>query len=96
MISLTKAMALDWAPHGVRVNAVCPASVMTPMLRGWLDALPNTEEAERAQGSLHALGWLPDGDVVADVCVFLASERARFVTGCIMPVSGGAELGYRR
>jgi NAD(P)-dependent dehydrogenase (short-subunit alcohol dehydrogenase family) len=96
MISLTKAMALDWAPHGVRVNAVCPASVMTPMLRGWLDALPNTEEAERAQGSLHALGWLPDGDVVADACVFLASERARFVTGCIMPVSGGAELGYRR
>ena len=36
------------------------------------------------------------GDVIADVAVFLLSQRARFMTGCIVPVSGGAELGYRR
>jgi NAD(P)-dependent dehydrogenase (short-subunit alcohol dehydrogenase family) len=96
MIALTKAMALDWAPQGVRVNAVCPASVLTPMLEDWLADQPDPAAMRERQASYHALGWLPAGDVVADACVFLASERARFVTGCILPVSGGAELGYRR
>jgi enoyl-[acyl-carrier-protein] reductase (NADH) len=44
---------------------------------------------------IHPLGYCPEGDVVADACVFLLSEKARFITGCILPVSGGAELGYR-
>jgi len=41
------------------------------------------------------LGYCPEGDVIADACVFLLSDKARFITGCILPVSGGAELGYR-
>jgi enoyl-[acyl-carrier-protein] reductase (NADH) len=45
--------------------------------------------------AIHPIGYCPKGDVVADVCVFLVSDMARFITGCIMPVSGGAELGYR-
>ena len=45
---------------------------------------------------IHALGFCPHGDVIADAAVFLLSEKARFLTGCILPVSGGAELGYRR
>jgi meso-butanediol dehydrogenase/(S,S)-butanediol dehydrogenase/diacetyl reductase len=46
--------------------------------------------------SIHLLGYCPQGDVIADVAVFLVSDRARFMTGAIIPVSGGAELGYRR
>jgi len=42
------------------------------------------------------LGYCPRGDVIADAAVFLLSSKARFITGCILPVSGGAELGYRR
>jgi NAD(P)-dependent dehydrogenase (short-subunit alcohol dehydrogenase family) len=45
---------------------------------------------------IHPLGFCPHGDVIAGAAVFLLSEQARFVTGCILPVSGGAELGYRR
>ena len=45
---------------------------------------------------IHLLGYCPHGDVIADAAVFLLSPKARFITGCILPVSGGAELGYRR
>jgi NAD(P)-dependent dehydrogenase (short-subunit alcohol dehydrogenase family) len=51
---------------------------------------------EQYLDGIHALGYCPQGDVIADVAVFLISERSRFMTGSIVPVSGGAELGYRR
>lgn len=96
MIALTKAMALDYAPLGIRVNAICPAGVWTPMLREWVTQQPNPVEMEAYLNEIHALGYCPEGDVIADTAVFLLSQRARFMTGAIVPVSGGAELGYRR
>jgi meso-butanediol dehydrogenase/(S,S)-butanediol dehydrogenase/diacetyl reductase len=96
MSALTKAMALDYAPFGVRVNAICPAGVWTPMLKKWVGEQPNPGEIESYLNDIHALGYCPEGDVIADVAVFLISDAARFVTGSIMPVSGGAELGYKR
>ena len=96
MISLTKAMALDYAPQGIRVNAICPAGVWTPMLRQWAGEQPDPHAIEQYLDGIHALGYCPKPDVVADAAVFLLSGRARFITGCILPVSGGAELGYRR
>src|SRR5690606_13604365 len=96
MNALTKSMALDYAPFGIRVNAVCPAGVWTPMLRAWSAELGNREEMEVYLDGIHALGYCPPADVIADACVFLLSERARFITGCLLPVTGGAELGYRR
>ncbi len=96
LISLTKAMALDYAPFGIRVNAICPAAVWTPLLRQWVTEQPSPERAEYFLNHIHALGFCPEGDVVADVAVFLLSEQARFLTGVALPVSGGAELGYRK
>jgi meso-butanediol dehydrogenase / (S,S)-butanediol dehydrogenase / diacetyl reductase len=96
MNALTKAMALDYAPFGIRVNAVCPAGVWTPMLRKWATEQPNPVEIEEYLDNIHALGYCPEGDVIADVAVFLISDLARFVTGTLMPVGGGAELGYKR
>ena len=96
MNALTKAMALDYAPFGIRVNAVCPAGVWTPMLRKWAAEQPNPVEIEDYLDNIHALGYCPEGDVIADVAVFLISDLARFVTGNLMPVSGGAELGYKK
>jgi NAD(P)-dependent dehydrogenase (short-subunit alcohol dehydrogenase family) len=96
MIALTKAMALDYAAFGVRVNAICPAAVWTPMLRRWADGLPNPAAVARFLDQIHPLGYCPEGDVIADAAVFLLSDKARFLTGCILPVTGGAELGYRR
>ncbi|MCC6793266.1 MAG: glucose 1-dehydrogenase [Thermomicrobiales bacterium] len=96
MIALTKAMALDYAPLGMRVNAICPAGVRTPLLEQWVSEQPDPAAMERYLAAIHPLGYCPGGDVVADAAVFLLSESARFITGCILPVSGGAELGYRR
>lgn len=93
--ALTKAMALDYAAFGIRVNAVAPAAISTPMLRLWSAEQPNQEAIEKYLDKLQPLGKMPEGDVIADACVFLLSEAARFITGCILPVSGGAELGYR-
>jgi NAD(P)-dependent dehydrogenase (short-subunit alcohol dehydrogenase family) len=95
MISLTKAMALDYAADGIRVNAVCPAGVWTPMLRQWAAEQENPAEIGTYLDRIHPLGYCPEGDVIADASVFLLSNAARFITGCILPVSGGAELGYR-
>jgi meso-butanediol dehydrogenase/(S,S)-butanediol dehydrogenase/diacetyl reductase len=94
--ALTKSMALDYAPYKIRVNAVAPAGVWTEMLREWGQAQEDAKGIERYLDGIHALGYCPEGDVVADACVFLISDMARFITGNIMPVSGGAELGYRR
>jgi meso-butanediol dehydrogenase / (S,S)-butanediol dehydrogenase / diacetyl reductase len=96
MISLTKAMAADYAGHGIRVNAVCPAGVWTPMLENWCGEQPDPAGIRQYLDDIHLLGSCPHGDVIADAAVFLLSTQARFITGCILPVSGGAELGYRR
>ena len=96
MIALTKAMAVDYARLAIRVNAVCPAGVWTPLLKQWVSEQSDPEQMEHYLNDIHALGYCPEGDVIADAAVFLLSKHARFITGCILPVSGGAELGYRR
>ena len=96
LIALTKAMALDYAPFRIRVNAICPAGVWTPMLEEWAKEQPDPAGIRSYLDNIHALGYFPDGDVVGDAAVFLLSNHARFITGCVLPVSGGAELGYRR
>lgn len=94
--ALTRSMALDYAPYGIRVNAVCPAGVWTPMLRKWAQSQPDPSGIHSYLNSIHPLGDCPEGDVVADASVFLVSKQARFITGHLMHVTGGAELGYRR
>jgi len=96
MISLTKAMAADYGRHGIRVNAICPAIVWTPMLEGWAASQGVPETARQHFGKMSLLGYCPSGDVIADAATFLLSDEARFITGCILPVSGGAEIGYKR
>jgi meso-butanediol dehydrogenase/(S,S)-butanediol dehydrogenase/diacetyl reductase len=96
MISLTKAMAADYGRYGIRVNAICPASVWTPMLEAWAASQAEPDAARQTFAAMSLLGYCPNGDVIADAAVFLLSDEARFITGCILPVSGGAEIGYKR
>lgn len=96
MISLTKAMAADYGKYGIRVNAICPASVWTPMLEKWAESQPSPAAARQVFAEMSVLGYCPNGDVIADAAVFLLSEDSRFISGCILPVSGGAEIGYKR
>jgi NAD(P)-dependent dehydrogenase (short-subunit alcohol dehydrogenase family) len=99
--ALTRAMALDHAQENIRVNAVCPASVETPMLR-WSAELfkgdnKSVEETIEEWGEMHPVGRVARAEEVAEVISFLASERASFVTGGDYKVDGGmlAALGVR-
>ena len=98
--ALTRAMALDHAGENIRVNAVCPASVDTPMLRWSADLFKgdkSVEETLKDWGRMHPLGRVARPEEVAEVIAFLASARASFITGGDYKVDGGmlAALGVR-
>ena len=93
-IGLTRALAVDFAPLGIRVNAVCPAGVMTPLLREWANTEFDPKAALEMVDSWHALGRMATADEIGEVCAFLASKEASFITGQIISPEGGASLGY--
>jgi NAD(P)-dependent dehydrogenase (short-subunit alcohol dehydrogenase family) len=96
LVSMTKALALELAGDGIRVNCVCPAGVDTPLMRSWAATLPEPEAVLRGQAEMHLLNRLATSEEIAAAIAFLASPDASFITGAILPVEGGATLGYRR
>jgi NAD(P)-dependent dehydrogenase (short-subunit alcohol dehydrogenase family) len=87
VLGLTKAAAIDHAGDGIRVNAVSPAFIITPMVEqsGLLD---NPEARAHIEG-LHALGRMGQPEEVSSLVTWLCSERASFVTGTSYMVDGG-------
>ena len=96
LVSLTRALALELAPDGIRVNCVCPAGVDTPLMRSWAATLPDPNAVLKSQAEMHLLNRLATAGDIAAAIAFLASPAAAFITGTILPVEGGATLGYRR
>jgi NAD(P)-dependent dehydrogenase (short-subunit alcohol dehydrogenase family) len=96
LIGLTKALALELGPDGIRVNCVCPAGVDTALMRGWAATMPNPEEVLKAQAAMHLTNRMAAPVEIAAAILFLASPDASFITGVVLPVEGGATLGYRR
>lgn len=89
---LTRALAIEGAPHGIRVNAIAPAGMpMTGfMAAGGLDSAANTQSdvAERV-ASQHPLGRFITAEDCADAILYLAADNARNITGVVLPVDGG-------
>ena len=89
VIGLTRSMAMDFALEKVRVNAVCPGTVDTPMLR-WAASLdPNPRSVYDACARMHPLGRIAQPEEVGEVVAFLAHDSASFVTGAVWTVDGG-------
>jgi len=88
-IQLARALALDWAPEGIRVNAVCPGIVDTPMLQEFYDAMPDSAAFRRKDEVAQPLGRLATPAEIASVVLFLATPAAGFITGVALPVDGG-------
>jgi NAD(P)-dependent dehydrogenase (short-subunit alcohol dehydrogenase family) len=93
--ALTKTLALELAPSGIRVNAIAPASVDTSLLRSKFDSQPDPAGARAANVSRHPLGRLGTPEDVANLAVFLVSAEASWITGSIYSLDGGAHLARR-
>jgi NAD(P)-dependent dehydrogenase (short-subunit alcohol dehydrogenase family) len=83
IVSLTRALAVDWAARGIRVNCICPGTIDTPM-----PALKD-DAARKAAADMAPMKRIGVSDEVAHVAVFLASDEASYITGVILPVDGG-------
>ena len=91
--AFTKALAVDEAPNGVRVNSVSPGNIFTPLWQEAIDAAPDPGKYRAEGEAAQLLGRMGAVEEVGRLCLFIASE-ATFTTGVDHIISGGAELGY--
>ena len=89
LIGLTRSAALEYADRGIRVNAVAPTAVMTPLVERHIAGSPDPAAARSLLEHYTPLFGLPTPEDVAHAIVFLASDRARYITGHTLPVDGG-------
>ncbi len=94
VVLLTRNMAIDYGRRGIRVNAICPGFIETPLF-GSVFEQPGMEAVRDRIAAAHQLGRFGKAVEVANAALFLASDEASFVTGAILPVDGGYTAGHR-
>ncbi|MFJ3956656.1 SDR family NAD(P)-dependent oxidoreductase [Arthrobacter sp. NPDC090010] len=98
LIGLTKSLARDYGPHGVRVNAICPGWVRTPMADEEMDefaakaGLSSREEGYRTVTRNVPLGRAAEPEEIANIAYFLGSSASSYMTGSVLVVDGGAHV----
>jgi len=93
--AFTKALAIDEARHGVRVNSISPGNIHTPLWQEAIDSAPDPVQCRAEGEAAQLLGRMGTMEEVGSLCLFIAAE-ATFTTGVDHIISGGAELGYGR
>jgi NAD(P)-dependent dehydrogenase (short-subunit alcohol dehydrogenase family) len=89
LVNLTRCMAVDLAPYNIRVNAICPGAIDTPMPRKYIENMPNKEGIWKQLGDMHLIKRFGTSQEVVHLALYLASDEASFMTGAIIPVDGG-------
>jgi NAD(P)-dependent dehydrogenase (short-subunit alcohol dehydrogenase family) len=90
VINLSKNMAMDFARHNIRVNALCPGGTSTPRVRSYMARFP---AAEKMMTEVCAMQRMAEPHEIAKPAVFLASDDASFITGTTLIVDGGMTAG---
>jgi NAD(P)-dependent dehydrogenase (short-subunit alcohol dehydrogenase family) len=93
VVLLTKVGALEAAPLGIRINAVCPGVIRTPMADAFGDGSMGEFDSDQFARRVHPLGRMGEAHEVAKLVTFLASDDASFITGAAIPIDGGMTAG---
>lgn len=90
---LAKCVAADYAKLGLRANVIAPGVIDTPLTRGYAAGMPGGEaEGMKMLAGLHPLGRYATPEEIAGAAVFLASDKASFITGVVLPIDGGMTM----
>ena len=93
-VSLTKALAVELGREGIRVNAILPSNIDTPLMRDWAATLDDPESALKRVSSLQVFDRMGTSEEMGRIALFLATDDASFVTGQAIEAEGGASLDY--
>jgi gluconate 5-dehydrogenase len=91
VLGMTRSLAVDLSPHGIRVNAIAPGFIDSPMLRKAFNSDPKRERRVLERTPMKKLGEPAD---IALAALFLASDASKFITGINLPVDGGNSIGF--
>jgi NAD(P)-dependent dehydrogenase (short-subunit alcohol dehydrogenase family) len=91
LLSLTRSLAVQFGPNGVRTNAICPGPVETPLLMDWL---VKDEEAKRIRLARNPTGRFGKPEEIVNMALYLASDESRWTNGATLVVDGGISVNY--
>ncbi len=94
VVGLTRSLALDYGPHNIRVNAICPGWVLSDAIANWLKAQPNPQVTEAHIVSLQPVRRIGDPMEIANLVAFVASDEASYITGAELVIDGGLTAQY--
>lgn len=91
VISMTRSIAMDFVGQGIRVNAICPGTVHTPFVEGYLERnfADNKDEVRKQLHARQPIGRMGRPEEIANAALYLASDEAAFVTGSLLVIDGG-------
>ncbi len=95
VVLITRAMAIDHASQGIRINCICAGAVDTPMLEGELEQMKLRVKDSSGDGTPQALRYIGTPQQIAQAALFLATDSSSFMNGATLVVDGGATAGYR-